>query len=319
MKLTNLLSELNKDLGKKGKNLVILASNGILTPKGYGIGSGIYQSFMNPLRSDLEDIMLNGNTKNISEKVKDLFMNTSFNYEMSRLLESKINDSKQDTYFAVRSSGIGILDGKEIKEDSRETSLAGQYDSFLKVDSETVEYAIKCCWASLFNKRSLKHFKIETNPEYLNSKMSVIVQEMIPAEKSAIIMTQDPMERKGILGIETTHGSCEALVSGKVEGDLILYNKETGHLERVDKGAKEKIVEYEPFSRNNLKNSYLIKNELCNNYCLEEDERTNLIDIALKIEKVFGRPQDIEAVHSNNQWYIVQSRDITTGGKNERE
>jgi rifampicin phosphotransferase len=130
-----------------------------------------------------------------------------------------------DTKFAVRSSGTVLKNGEAIVEDSAKKSLAGQYESFLNVPPSEVANAVKLCWASLFNERSLHVFEAKTNGSFLDSKMSVVVQQMVLADVSAVMMTQDLLEKFPLLAMETTYGACEAIVSGKVTGDLITIDR----------------------------------------------------------------------------------------------
>lgn len=55
--------------------------------------------------------------------------------------------------------------------------------------------------------------------------MSVLIQEMFSSDLCAVVMTKDPVELEEVFGIEITYGACEALVSGKVQGDLFLLNR----------------------------------------------------------------------------------------------
>jgi len=194
-------------------------------------------------------------------------------------------------------------------------SFAGQYESFLKVPKENLGDAIKLCWASLFNERSLLSFNVKENPDYLKSGMAVIVQEMIPADYSAIIMSKDPIDKRNLLGIETTYGPCESLVSGKVTGDLILYDRDLKKIVEKEIGSKKNKTIYSIFSKENPQNHKLTQNSksLSESYAVNEKEINNLVKLGLRIEKIFKHPQDIELVSSNEKVYIVQSREISTG------
>ena len=198
--------------------------------------------------------------------------------------------------------------------------MAGQYDSYLKVPKGKLEDAIKLCWASLFNPRSLKSFGTDNN-RYSDSKMSVVIQEMIPADKSVVMMTKDPIEKKDIFGIEATYGPCEAIVSGKVTGDLILFDRDNRKILEKELGSKEKRVQYYEFSGNERENYQLVEvpRNLQRRVCISDEEIKLLVDIGLKVEYMFGHPQDIEAVINGQGIYIIQSRNITAFNKSQSE
>ena len=45
---------------------------------------------------------------------------------------------------------------------------------------------------------------------------------------------------------------------------------------------------------------------------LSEEELKELVDMALKVETFYGKPQDLEWAYENNRLYLLQSRPITT-------
>ena len=56
-----------------------------------------------------------------------------------------------------------------------------------------------------------------------------------------------------------------------------------------------------------------LDNKKANSQCLTEDEIKALAELGIKIEKHYGKPQDIEwAVGPDKKVYILQSRPITT-------
>ena len=190
-------------------------------------------------------IIKNDNYYDSSKNIEELFLDTKLDDIFKLDLNNVLKHFNNNCYFAIRSSGNVYIKNKFLKEDSKINSFSGQYESFLKVSKKNIEYAIKKCWASLFNERSLRRFNVKENKEYLNSKMTCILQEMVYSDKSAIIMTKDPLEFGNILGIEATYGFCESLVSGKVTGDFYLFDKDTNNkLIFKNKGSKKYKIEY---------------------------------------------------------------------------
>ena len=275
MGLINLLEESPegvKNIGKKGVNLAILAKNNIIVPKSYAINNDFYKKFIDDLKPKMSVILKSNNFENAYSGIKKLFLTHSLSSDLEKKLVRTLNSFPKDTRLAVRSSGMSSVNGEYVVEDSKNNSLAGQYDSYLNVSKKKVGDAIKLCWASLFNERTLKSFDSKFNETYLDSKMSVVLQEMILADKSAVMMTRDPIDERNVLGVESTYGPCEGLVSGGVEGDLILYDRDNKNIVLREIGAKENKIIYEEFSRNkpenicfkenseNIKNTYSLTN-----------------------------------------------------------
>lgn len=303
----------NGSHGEKSRNLYILYQKGFNVPRGYVFPNEEYVNFMSPLKIKLNQLIKAEKPSDSCDSIKNLFLETSLNGLRDPFYRT-LEDFSDNTYFAVRSSGFSSINGKLILEDSAETALAGQYESFLRVPKSSVEDAVKLCWASLFNERSLRSFKAKSNETYLSSGMSVIIQEMIVGEYSAVMMTRDPLDERDLLGIESTYGPCESLVSGKVTGDFILCDKQSGQVIERDLGSKLYRIEYSEFSFDNQENHSLKENSdgLKNSYALNDGQIKRLFSTGMKIEKIFGKPQDIEAVFFKDKLYIVQTRNITT-------
>ena len=120
---------------------------------------------------------------------------------------------------AVRSSGA--------LEDLGQASFAGQYETFLNVNSmEELKKRIKDCFDSRHSERVkdyLKHKKIEWSLETL--RMSVLIQKMVDSKISGVIFTLNPMT--GIeeeMFVEFCEGLGERLVSGHVTPSQVVYD-----------------------------------------------------------------------------------------------
>ncbi|MBR6695555.1 MAG: phosphoenolpyruvate synthase [Oscillospiraceae bacterium] len=189
-------------------------------------------------------------------------------------LLSVLSDGKE---FSVRSSAFC--------EDSSSLSFAGQFDSFLFVKKEDVFKKINECFLSVKKENVISYCREnKINPDDI--KMSVIVEEMVDAEKSGVIFSANP---QGILN-ETV------IVLGNGTGDNVVEEKTdvtTCYFNRTDrKYYTEKTGENPPSFTDEL---------------IE-----NLIALTEKTEKIFGGFCDIEFAVKNDEIFILQSRPITT-------
>lgn len=173
---------------------------------------------------------------------------------------------------AVRSSATA--------EDAKNTSFAGQFDTFLNVKNEKELFkSIQKCWKSINSKRAISYLK---NKKIKSVRMAVIIQKMVNADFAGVIFTIDPIYKKYTL-IEIVKGIGNKLVSGEVIPNAYRVNKK--NLKIVNKTEVFKLDEF------------FIK---------------EISKIALKIELLYNFPQDIEFSIKNNKIYILQSRPITT-------
>lgn len=275
------------DLDGKIGNLNYLARKGFPVPPGIFLSGKAYKSFATPLKKDIFSVLAKCDTLKASAKIRDIFLNQDIS-TLTQEIEKHL--ASNQSLYAVRSSSICYSNGKYITEDSHNNSLAGQFESYLNVELGDVPEMVKKCWSSLFNERSLKKFDVLNDPEYIESEMCVIIQEMVNAEKSFVVMTRDPLQNK-YLGIEAVRGPCEYIVSGEVTGDLYLMNRNDGSVIEFESGGNrtEKV--------------------------LSLDELNQVFNISMDIENSYAMPMDIEGV-INESVHVVQARPITTlGGK----
>ena len=99
---------------------------------------------------------------------------------------------------AVRSSAVS--------EDGATASFAGQQESYLNVrGAEAVLDRVRECWASFFSPRAL--FYRAQKAVLGDTRMAVVVQEMVQADKSGVMFTVDPIRnRRDCMVIEGAPG-----------------------------------------------------------------------------------------------------------------
>lgn len=302
------------DMGNKCRNLALLTQYNFNVPKAYGVTFNSFRKFIEPLELQIDNIIQTNDYKIASKKIRDLIVNSPVPDVVKMSIEKSVLDFSPNTKFAVRSSGSVLINGEAIVEDSDKRSLAGQYESFLNVPPNEVINAVKLCWASLFNERSLSVFKAKINDSFLESKMSVVIQQMVIADVSAVMMTQDPIEKKPLLAMEVTYGACEAIVSGKVTGDLITIDRNKMMVYNKEIGSKSNKVVYDVFNGKN-RGTYNLEpttSEMQKKFSIDDEMALRIAKIGMEIEKKFGHTQDIEVVLSNQEIFIVQTRNITT-------
>ena len=294
-------------MGSKSKNLKHLRKNGIRVPLGFTVPSSF---FTEAISKCYEQVLENMSDES---QVFQAFSKLSLE-NLSKFLDEQCARFEDHTVFAVRSSGEVYTDGLAIKEDGSDVSLAGQFESYLNVGRNELVDAVLMCWSSLFNQRSQSSFTIDA--EYaLNSRMDVVIQELIPAKASAVMMTQIPGDNRNQGSFEACWGACGALVSGIVAPDEITFARDGGKIIDRYKGEKEVRIVFSPF-KGTSDNEQRVENpqELRDVLCISDEQAQRIISMGCKIEKSFGGvPQDIELViDDNDEIVVVQSRPITT-------
>jgi len=193
---------------------------------------------------------------------------------------------------AYRSIGGGAVAVRSsaTTEDLPGHSFAGLHDSFLDVADEAgcVE-RVKRCWASLWTERAFE-YRERNGFDHRSAGMAVIVQRLVRAEASGVLFTGDPVTgRCDRLIIEAGPGLGERIVRGEAVPDRFVLSKKGLRL-------RERAIAEGRGRRP----------------CLRSRDIRQLARLALRIERLFGCPQDIEWCVRGSEIAILQSRAITT-------
>jgi pyruvate,water dikinase len=255
-----------------------------------------------------------------SKKIRSLIESTQVPKNLEKAIKSAYEElckklKIKDVFVAVRSSATA--------EDLADASFAGQQETFLNTRGadEVVANTVKC-WSSLFTPRAL-FYRNEKGFAHEKVFISVGVQKMVNSRAAGVMFTLNPVTgNPDQIVIEGNWGLGEAVVSGSVTPDDFVVDKET--LNITERRLAKKTVQF----IRDLKTGKTIHAEVPskkqNLPCLSDEEIEKLAELAKRIEKHYGKPQDIEWALDNDIPYpsnvfIVQSRPETVwSGKTEQ-
>jgi pyruvate,water dikinase len=197
------------------------------------------------------------------------------------------------TLYSVRSSAA--------MEDGTSFSFAGQFDTVLGVKIKDIPEAIDQVYESQLNAR-VSGYMAQSTAE----RFGVIIQKMVPADISGVMFTANPIDsNRKTLVIESTYGLGEAIVSGRVNTDKYIIEKETLEILNVSASLKENCQR--------LRGEELIEDFFKDEEpSLKYEQVLEVARLGVAIEDVYDVPQDIEFALVNNEVFILQSRPITT-------
>ncbi len=324
-------SELNKNSGSiaggKGANLGEMYNLKIPVPPGFVVTAQAYEYFIKKaglnekIKTLLQSIeyenteQLNKVTTEIrtlieaEEIPKEMEEEIIEAYENLDVDKSHLNSSSaldvlkttpESLFVAVRSSAT--------TEDLAEASFAGQQETFLNVKGklELLNY-VKKCFSSLFTPRAT-YYRNKQGFKHEGAFLAVIVQKMVDAEKSGVIFSKDPSQKRDDVIIESVYGLGEGIVSGKITPDRFVVSKELEILERTIGDKKIAITRDSGGKQETVK----LKEEISKRQSLKDYEVKKLTEIAIKLENHYKKAQDIEFAIEGENIYIVQTRPITT-------
>src|SRR3989344_2740081 len=293
--------------GGKGASLGEMTQAGISVPPGFVVLSSAFEKFLEEtdLNIEIDTILGSVNHKeihtveNASEKIHDLILNAEIPKEIVDEIQKffKILDTK---YVAVRSSATA--------EDSANAAWAGQLESYLNTTEDNLLKNVKRCWASLFTPRAI-YYRFDKKLHKQKISVAVVVQKMIQSEMSGIAFSVHPVtqDRNQII-IEAGFGLGEAVVSGAITPDSYVIEKNNQKI--LDKNIN---TQTRALVRSDMENVWVnLPKEKGEQQVLKDEEIIDLAELIKRIENHYTFPVDIEWARENEQFYVVQSRPITT-------
>lgn len=204
------------------------------------------------------------------------------------------------TMFAVRSSAAD--------EDSAGHSFAGIHETRLNVTRDGVDEAISACLASVQSPRALAYRRTQgLTTDHIQT--GVLVQAMIQPVVSGVAFTLNPVTgTTNELVINASWGLGEALVSGRVEPDEFRVRKSDSAVLSARIGSKRHRV----VSKNGVSSLVETNEQEQDIRTLTNEQLQELVALLVRIEQEYGSPQDVEWCHDGAQFWIVQTRAVTT-------
>ncbi len=302
-------------VGGKGANLGEMTQAGFPVPPGFIITSWAYFHFLEVdklktrIHELLEHLDVNDSDKleEAAEKVQKLIIHARFPEDIAKeVLHAyfTMEGGLKEPVVAVRSSATA--------EDLPGASFAGQQSTYLNVHGEAnVIEKVKEAWASLFNARAI-FYRATNHFDHFKVGIAVPVQKMIESEMSGIMFTLDPVTNdKHKVVIEAIYGLGEMIVQGAVTPDHYEVDKKTDTITNKQVHTQEKVM----VKRGEGNIVKAIEKHEGSKQKLSDEQVIALAKIGKKLEHHYYFPQDSEWAIEKNQIYIVQTRPVTTIGK----
>lgn len=302
-------------VGGKGANLGEMTQAGFPVPPGFIITSWAYFHFLevDKLRHRIHDVLDNLDINNseqlddAAERVQKLIMHAKFPEDIAHeVLHAyfTMEGGLREPVVAVRSSATA--------EDLPGASFAGQQSTFLNVHGEAnVIEKVKEAWASLFNARAI-FYRATNHFDHFKVGIAVPVQKMVESEMSGIMFTLDPITNdKHKVVIEAIYGLGEMIVQGAVTPDHYEVDKRSHTIINKQVHTQEKMM----VKRGEGNIIRTLEKHDGSRQKLSDEQIVALAEIGKKLEHHYYFPQDSEWAIENDKIYIVQTRPVTTVGK----
>ncbi|SRX94147.1 phosphoenolpyruvate synthase [Amycolicicoccus subflavus DQS3-9A1] [Mycobacterium shimoidei] len=300
------------DAGGKGANLGELIAAGLPVPGGFVLMRAAYLDSMvaGGVDADLASLHREALTQvgdaarldELCQRMRALVAKAGLDEVVREQTVDAYRRLGTDMVVAVRSSATG--------EDGRDASFAGMNKTITNVaGADALIDAVQRCWASLFTPRVVTYRA--SRGFTADPAMAVVVQQMIAPEQAGVAFTKDPSTGEDHVVIEAAFGQGEVVVSGKVQPDTYVVDKQT--LEVIDsrvgcqtfkivadaQGA-DTVVDLDPAQANSR--------------VLDDKSLRTITELAIAAERHNGCPQDVEWAISQGTVWLVQARPITVLG-----
>lgn len=296
--------------GGKGANLRRLLAGGFPVPPGFVLTTAAYSSFVeaNGLlaliarESAGTDPLEVASFETASRTIRAAFAQGN--------LPLAVLEPLLDAYRALPVEAVAVR-SSATAEDLPEASFAGQQESYLNVRGEAaLQAAVIACWSSLWTARAMAY---RTRQQISAQKVSlaVVVQAFVPAEVAGVLFTVNPItSMKDEMLINASWGLGEALVSGRVNPDTLVVDKESGRVRTRALGEKALMTVADARGTTEVE----VAGERQQVAALGDGEAAELARLGCAIEETFGAPQDIEWALAGGKFAILQSRPVTAFG-----
>jgi len=285
--------------GPKAANQAALGHAGIPTPGGYAVDAEAYRTQLRAL--GLEDT------------ARKVFSSDDFAARRHALavrlglLDQPIAESLTPALLdawrvVLRVPGTrGVVRSSALVEDRFGSSFAGQFESFLGLESEhEFQTAVRSCWCALWAARALRYMASH-DLDPADTAMALVVQPLIDATVSGGGLSRTA---EGDMLVSATWGLGSAIAQGEVVPDRYVISRD-GKLLDMTTGRKSHSV---GCAHGNRK----VERSVAEAPCLNDAQLAELAEYLGRSEDVVGGAAEIEWAMDASGIKLVQARPLHT-------
>ena len=307
-------------VGGKGGSLGELQRAGVDVPAGFVVGTPAFEGCMArleslaPFRALVERLpaddlpAVSALSSALRARIEGVDLDPALAADIQGAYAA-LGDPAEAAVVAVRSSAT--------TEDSAAASFAGLQDTYLWVTSAAdVLDKLRRCWGSLYSVESLSYRLRNRMPE-AGVAMAVVIQRMVDAHTAGVMFTRSPTTGdRSVITIEASWGLGSAVVSGEVTPDRWVVGKITGEVQRRDISGK--TIEHVPAQGGGVL-ARAVEPARQFEAALSDAQLQTLRALGRRIERHYGRPQDIEWAieRGSERVLLLQSRPETVWSSKE--
>lgn len=293
--------------GGKGANLSRLAQAGLPVPEGFVLTAQAYSVFAKAANAVLEraNTLAVGDAARLESQCVELqqdLRKVALPDVVTTAIRQALQDFPEDAAFSVRSSATA--------EDLGGAAFAGQHETYLNcIGADDIVERVKECWISLWSGRAVA-YRCDAGFGVDQTSMAVVVQRMAACEVAGVGFSINPIN--GCLDeqvFDANFGLGESVVSGEAAVDHYTVDKRSGAVLKQDIADKGMKIVCTPDGRG-TREVALPESER-RTPALDAGRIRELSALLLRVEQLYGYPQDIEWGFAGGKLWLLQSRPIT--------
>ncbi len=280
-------------LGPKAANLARLTQSGLATPGGFCVDAEAYRMQISALglEADARGVFSASDSAQARRHALAMKLGLLDHAITPAILDELLIAWRQLTPpVAVRSSAL--------VEDRFGSSFAGQFESFLGIESEAdFITAIRSCWAALWATRALRYMATH-DLDPAETAMAILVQPVVNARASGGGLSQSA---ENTMILSATWGLGSAIAQGEVTPDRYELAREGG-LISITPGRKDHQV--------GCIHTQPVPAEIAVKPCLSESQAVELGALLRRAEDVMSMPIEIEWALDDSGFQLLQARPL---------
>ncbi|MBT7487900.1 MAG: hypothetical protein HN673_16160 [Rhodospirillales bacterium] len=287
--------------GPKAANQAALGQAGLPIPDGFCIGEDAYRAQLKAAGLDEKMREFGEAPYEVARSIAIEIRLALFEGDMDPALREEILTARQA--LIDRTSKTMVVRSSALVEDREGSSFAGQFESFLGLESEDdFITSVRACWAALWSVRALRYMDShDINPA--STAMALLVQPLVTAIASGGGLSQ---MAAGGMRLNATWGLGEAIAQGEVVPDAYEIN-DNFEIIGMNLGRKSHRIGCEHHGSSNLHKS---TEDEANKHCLSEDQVLELAKYLKKAEDVIGMAAEIEWAMDDKGFKLLQVRPL---------
>jgi pyruvate,water dikinase len=237
-------------------------------------------------------------------RVPDVWcISTNWNGEIASLrdpIEALLSSRQEPCAYAIRSSATA--------EDLQDASFAGVYTTTLGARSSSeILSAVEQCRASLQSSHARAYR--ESRGISHDVRMAILIQRLIEPEIAGVTLTANPQRAfANEWVIDAAYGLGEGVVSGRVDPDHLVVERDTGEIREQRIGSKQVALMARPGS--DLAEVPVASADR-ERLCLTTTHLEALFRMAREIDEGISSRMDLEWAFAGDELYLLQARPIT--------